>query len=420
MKKLTFLPKSLNLEDKHSIFLKHKYLFNVLIKRIIVIVTLVVISNVYLNAQTGITFSPSSLTFQGGQPGTTQTKTFTITNNTNSHIYVTIQSPLNQVTYLPASQFVVQMNGGSKTVSITLTYPECNKTYSIVLFMSSSSRSYNIYAKPTLPYSNISGPLTVCSSNSTFTINNLPGNVNVNWTKSSNLNYVNGQGTGNYVVSSNGSGLGWVQAVVENDCGYIDLPKYNVWVGTPNTPTSIMFNPQTPCTGEGVYATVYANNPPSANAIYGWQNTHNYIPQNPNGSEVYFQTLLGYWYTTYVKVSATNTCGTSSQYSQLLTVNECGGGGGIRTPDLRSTSNNSNLLQVSPNPTNNYLTIEELETKFDAEIWNLTIVSQDGIKVLSASKSLPYTFNVSSLKSGIYFLCAQKGQHAEQHKVIVK
>jgi hypothetical protein len=418
------MKKSLN--HKEVLICKVKnYFLKILINRIIVIVLLVFYGSGYLNAQTGITFSPSSLTFQGGEPGTTETKSITITNNTNSHIYVNIFSlPNPNISYLPTSQFVVQMNGGSKTISITLTYPECNKTYSIELNISSSippyliSNSYQIFAKPTLPYSIITGPLMVCSTNTTFTINNLPENANVSWTKSNNLIYVNGQSTGSYTVRSKGSGLGWVQAVVENECGNVDLPRHNLWVGTPNSPTSIMFYPQTPCTGQGVYATVYANNPPSANAIYEWQNTHNYIPQNPDVSEVYFQTLSGYWYTTYVKVSATNSCGTSWQYSQLLTVKECQGGGII--PVQYSTLNNSNMLQISPNPTNFYLTIEELEPKFDEEIWNIFIVNQEGVKQLSISKTLPHTFNVSRLKSGIYFLVAQKGEYTEQHNIIIK
>ena len=179
-----------------------------------------------------------------------------------------------------------------------------------------------------------------------------------------------------------------------------------------------MFYPSTPCTGQGVSAIVNANNPPSANAIYEWQNTHNYFPQNPDGSEVYFQTHSGYWYNTYVKVSATNSCGTSWQYSQLLTVKECGSGGTI--PVQRSASNNSNLLQVSPNPTNINLTVEELEPKFEKEIWKIVIVTQDGVQVLITSKTLPHTLNVSSLKSGIYFLVAQKGQYTEQHKIIIR
>lgn len=414
MKKITSPSNSLNLIDKNC-FLK------VLIKRTIVIVFLVVVSSVYLDAQTGITFSPSNLTFEGNAPETTETKTFTIKNNTSSPIYVTIFPWMNTpfpwpFSYSPSSEFVVQGNGGTKNVSITLTYPECDKTYSISInIRGSATIRYYIYAKQ---YATIVGSSIVCSSNTTFSIPNLQEEVNVNWSKSNNLQYVSGQGTGSYTVCSIGSGLGWVQAVIENECGFIELPKHNVWVGIPNTPTSIMFYPQIPCTGQGVYATVNANNPPSANAIYEWQNTHNYFPQNPDGSEVYFQTHSGYWYTTYVKVSATNSCGTSWQYSQLLTVKECGGGGTI--PVLRSASNNSNLLQVSPNPTNINLTVEELEPKFEMETWNLVIVTQDGVKVLSTSKTLPHTLNVSSLKSGIYFLVAQKGQHAEQHKVIIK
>ncbi|GAH60973.1 unnamed protein product, partial [marine sediment metagenome] len=49
-------------------------------------------------------------------------------------------------------------------------------------------------------YPYITGPSLVCTSNSTFTLHNRPSGTTVNWTKSSNLQPVSGQGTDNYTV----------------------------------------------------------------------------------------------------------------------------------------------------------------------------------------------------------------------------
>lgn len=82
----------------------------------------------------------------------------------------------------------------------------------------------------------VTGPSLVCASNSTFTLHNRPSGTTVNWTKSSNLQPVSGQGTNNYTVKaySFASGTGWVQATINStSCGSVTLPPYSVWAGTP-------------------------------------------------------------------------------------------------------------------------------------------------------------------------------------------
>lgn len=79
-------------------------------------------------------------------------------------------------------------------------------------------------------YGPILGSDLVCTSNSTFTITNRPSGTTVTWTKSSNLQYVSGQGTNSYIVkaaSSSTYGSGWVQATIY---GNVTIREY-VWVG---------------------------------------------------------------------------------------------------------------------------------------------------------------------------------------------
>ncbi|MCK9450055.1 MAG: S8 family serine peptidase, partial [Bacteroidales bacterium] len=101
----------------------------------------------------------------------------------------------------------------------------------------------NAYAAVNTAVPRISGPTTVCSSNTIFTLNNLPSIASVTWSHSSNLLYVNGQGTTSYTVkaaSPNISGPGWITAKVVHGSSSFTLPSKNIWAGMPHTPTDII------------------------------------------------------------------------------------------------------------------------------------------------------------------------------------
>ncbi len=79
----------------------------------------------------------------------------------------------------------------------------------------------------------ISGPSVVCSSGATFTVNNLPPGTTVFWNESANLTEdPNNPGT----FTANGSGDGWVRAILTTGCGEITLPRKTVEVGNPERP----------------------------------------------------------------------------------------------------------------------------------------------------------------------------------------
>ena len=83
----------------------------------------------------------------------------------------------------------------------------------------------------------ISGPSIICSSNATFTVNNIPDGCTISWNHSSNLTYISGQNTNSYTVAANGTGTGTVEAIiVATNCDSIVFSLYNVWVGGPLIP----------------------------------------------------------------------------------------------------------------------------------------------------------------------------------------
>jgi hypothetical protein len=174
------------------------------------------------------------------------------------------------------------------------------------------------------PY--ITGPSLVCNTSTTFSLDNLPPNYFVTWDQSYYLTYVSGQGTANYTVKATGpatSGEGWVQASITGECGTLVLRK-DIWVGIPQKPSHIVFVPHTPCTNQFVLAYFNEINPPISQVYYQWSSgDHVFFPQGE--SSTWFQTKGPLAYTTNVHVSAQNICG-SNILTQLLTVQECGGG----------------------------------------------------------------------------------------------
>ena len=83
----------------------------------------------------------------------------------------------------------------------------------------------------------ISGSGTICSSTSTYSINDLPPGTSVTWNSSSNIIFLSGN-TGSSVnaraYSSTSSGAGWIEATINGVCGNVTLPRKEVWVGIPS------------------------------------------------------------------------------------------------------------------------------------------------------------------------------------------
>ncbi|MDQ1769258.1 T9SS type A sorting domain-containing protein [Labilibaculum sp. A4] len=181
---------------------------------------------------------------------------------------------------------------------------------------------------PNEPDPSLSGSNMVCSSGSIYNLNNLPSGTSVTWTSSPTINFPNGNVGETVTAKQVGfSGTGWIEATINSACGEVTLPRKEVWVGSPLKPYDISFYPNEPCLNQIAYAIVRANNPPESQVHYNWRNYHIYVDQNSTGSEVHFQTKTRIHYTTYVRVKGTNECGSSQEYSKLLRVKDCGGGG---------------------------------------------------------------------------------------------
>ena len=244
----------------------------------------------------------------------------------------------------------------------------------------------------------ISGSTTVCSGNSTFTIQNRPPNTTISWTRSSNLAYVSGQGTDNYTVRAIRSGNGWVQASVNG----VTFRK-NVWVGKPATPKT---NPSGYPTISMQVETFFnvaitemkgasSSMPPVWTASGSIAIDHT----TPNGCTYHaYTTGTGNFY-----VKTRNICGYSPSGGGTVSVYSGGGGGddGLLRP-----------LSVSPNPANDYIEayIENLteEEQLDNEKLHIKIVNSKSIPVYNGTtQQKKFQINTSSLPVGTYYLLVQ-------------
>ena len=261
----------------------------------------------------------------------------------------------------------------------------------------------------------ISGSTTVCSSsNTTYTLNNLPSGSTVTWTKSSNLSYVS-QGTNTYTVkasSSSISGSGWVEAeIITGNCDPITFRK-DFWVGTPLlSANAITFNNES---GEdGFFCTDMIGNDVS----WPYSYPYNYFDvkvTNISGTQTYhtdrvyetnaFIGNLNLMSGTYmVGVQGTNFCGTGNWALNGVEWKKCSeGDGGI----------GGFFLNVTPNPTTTETEVELMRNDEvpidDNTIWELEVYDL-GMKLKTKDIKIhgnKHKISAQSWKEGIYVIRA--------------
>ncbi len=247
-----------------------------------------------------------------------------------------------------------------------------------------------------LPY--ISDPTTVCTSNSTFTLNNCPSGTTVSWTKSSNLNYVSGQGTDNYTVkaaSSTTSGSGWVQTVISGTgCGDVTV-REDFWVGIPYKPYTRYPDPEI-CAYQFVTEDYVMPATPGA-STYSLTENSPYLMLDScffNFPPVinFMASRVGNY---QVQVEAENQCGVS-QYSSTIYVSavDCGGG--------------FSLLSISPNPANDYVEAEIQDDNFEPGNNNkihVKLFNNRSVPVYTGnSHQKTFRINTGNLPHGLYLL----------------
>ena len=127
--------------------------------------------------------------------------------------------------------------------------------------------SYLCSGTATSPF--ITGPNEICSENAAYTLNNPSGAANFTWDRSTNLNYISGQGTTMYTVSRNTNGDGFVQVILGGGCGNSDPFRMNITVGGIGYISSDypVTGPSSVCTNQYAY---YSTNDLPLATNYSW------------------------------------------------------------------------------------------------------------------------------------------------------
>lgn len=288
--------------------------------------------------------------------------------------------------------------------------------------ISNSKIAYTAVGEPNIAATAgpISGPTTVCSSNATFTLSNLPNGCTVTWTKSSNLVYVSGQDTSYTVkaLSPTTSGFGWVQATVAGPCGNVPPIRYNVSVGPPVRP-HIRCGSTTQTTGSASYTLTLGSpttslqlffvDPPGTAYATSWEVVKTGSPQNfnvvQNGNYVLVNPLgVG---TGVFTVRALNACGESSVTRVYLTINKSGGGEPIIDPPEFP-------IRLSPNPARGEVVVG-LSSELQAELANSRASDKASVMVTSGLGRVVYsgTFRHGGLRLNL------AGWHSGSYQVVV-
>lgn len=254
------------------------------------------------------------------------------------------------------------------------------------------------------------GSNVLCSSNKTFSLQNLPSGVSVSWKASPSNLFTVTTGTGtNFVTAaatSSVSGQGTITATVTGACGSFNVSK-TVWVGMPGTP--VITGPNPLCLNQvGIYQ-ILGDHKGADQFLWSYARFTCVNNCNSNISAIGLKATLE---NGQVYVRGQNECGTSG--IGFLYVAGCG---------------NYSSYSVYPNPTADVLyinanrdkTVEEsLIDSNSVEPVKAILCNFSGISVLSKKLKLGSAIDIKELPNGHYILHIEDEKGTEVHHIIVE
>lgn len=360
--------------------------------------------------QQGTSFSNVVLTINYTIPTPPAPTNIQMTSRTSSSISLQWTASTGNVTgYYIYKNDVLYSTTSSTSITISGLCPGTSYTVKIVPYNSygpgESASTSRTTLSPTL-----SGTTPLCAStNYTFSINDCPPNNGITWTKSSNINYVSGQGTQSFVVNTSSSGSGWIKATFtpsSGSCSQIIL-QYNVWLGPPSVTIS---GPTEGYIGNSYTFYEYPVGNSTASS-FDWSLTPPY-----DGNNIY---NYGYWanaafygYPGYFQIGCTptNSCGTGSMATTYIDIYESLG------------------LSIYPNPASSEVTvsiIQNMNIQNNVELAELNFVVSiyDMFGAIHSKKEYSgttFSIPVNNLKDGNYIIRFDNGKNILTKNLIVK
>ena len=275
--------------------------------------------------------------------------------------------------------------------------------------------SYLCSGTSTSPF--ITGPNEICAENAAYTLNNPSGAANFTWARSTNLNYISGQGTTMYTVSRSTNGDGFVQVVLGGGCGNSDPFPKNITVGGVGYSSSDypVTGPSSVCTNQNAY---YSTNdlPLATNYSWFWPNDWQYS----GGQGTRFLDLY---------VASTSTSGGIG----VRVATACDPGGSPATIFTSVSSCGSFIMAAYPNPAQDELIIEPSSEGLTNQSTEISNYSNEALlfdaKLYDASGELQKTGNskegkiilkINDLPDGQYFLHITTDLETVASQIIIK
>ena len=250
----------------------------------------------------------------------------------------------------------------------------------------------------------ISGPSRVCTSQSTFTINNVPVGETVSWIVSRNLREVS-QSNSTYTVyaSNTATGWGWVRATISSPGRDAIVVQKSVKIGEasldspPNNDPRVEDLPEI-CRRNNLILdniiTAIGDNLDSSTE-YEWEVLSNNFNYAIHENQIYlYPHTVGQ---ISFRVRAGNECGWSSWVYYYYDVIDCG---------------RSGALSVSPNPANTYMDVsistdnkEEKQLRSTDNKIHVKLYNNRSMSVYNKTfYDKEFRINTSKLKQGLYLL----------------
>lgn len=283
----------------------------------------------------------------------------------------------------------------------------------------------NTYGALTAVLPTVNGPDRICTTNTNFTLQNVPAGQTVTCAVSPTYLFpsIGRTGTGTTATlraaGTSVSGAATLTYTVDTDCGEYEVSR-EIWVGVPNTSMQVDANYYPICLNEYTYI----------NAFYDPYNTNpegnkdaditNFIWQQPAGVSCFTagtrNEVLACWFTTpnmyTVRVRAVNSCGQGafqnvylnvygcSYYSMSLNPNPANGRVRIALTEMPLDESAKAILQ-SENKTSR----EYQEYSFDSPPQRIRVFDLTGaerICVEDPPADSSYELDISHLQPGVY------------------
>lgn len=252
-----------------------------------------------------------------------------------------------------------------------------------------------------------SGSSLVCSSGTTFTINNPPPADSILWITGPNLKISSGQNADSCTFSATGSGSSWVRVRLVNACGSVTLPQKDVWAGSLQIP--VISGPISPrCDYTYTYRVDEAST--LMGESFYWESDILNI-DNPTSSVCTAWPFMNGEGSISCTVTA---CGVSQTGSKYVLAKLC--------PEY--------IVNLFPNPASDLVEISLTEkTSVEPEItsvkvdpiFNVNISTLSGIVVYTTKKTgKNFTFPVGNLNNGNYIFEINDDKNSYRKQFTVK